>query len=252
MPAFPARHRPAAPAPPFHRPVRRASRRTMKRRDFRVQLFRTPDRSLSRGDARDAAARLFRVPVGVLAGPAEVSAHHDLAHRDDRCVRSAALRHAGRHRRLVVEGAAGGALDAGGAAPAAARRRAHRQHRPGGAAVDDQAADAVRQLSDAAALEVPPSDARAEHELLPGRVRRPHRDQGDADRARRARHLADRRRATGLRDHLLRHAARGAGKFRRPPARPVPRLGGAVRRRACTASCRVSGAWRAYRPTRAR
>ena len=60
------------------------------------------------------------------------------------------------------------------------------------AAVAAQAAGAGRQLPDAAALELPPPDARPEHELLPGRVRRPHRDQGDADRARGARHLDDR------------------------------------------------------------
>ena len=81
---------------------------------------------------------------------------------------------------------------------------------------------------DAAALELPPADARAEHELLPGRVRRSHRDQGDADRARRARHLADRRRAPGLRHHLFRDAAGRAGQLRPAAADPVPGMGRAV------------------------
>ena len=91
------------------------------------------------------------------------------------------------------EGRAGAAVDAGAGAAAAAGRRARRQHAAGRAAVDDQAAGALRQFPDAAALELPPADARPEHGLLPGRVRRPHRDQGDADGAGRARHLAHRR-----------------------------------------------------------
>ena len=43
-------------------------------------------------------------------------------------------------------------------------------------------------------------------QLLPGRVRRPHRDQGDADRAGGARRLDDPGRHPGLRGDLFRHA----------------------------------------------
>ena len=54
------------------------------------------------------------------------------------------------------------------------------------------------QLPDAPALELPSPDARPEHELLPGRVRRARHHQGDADRARRARHLVHRCRHPGV------------------------------------------------------
>ena len=71
-----------------------------------------------------------------------------------------------------------------------------------------QAPGAVAQLPDAAALELPPADARPEHELLPGRVCRPGRHQGDADLAGGARRRDDRRRHPGVHRHLLRHHGR--------------------------------------------
>ena len=49
-------------------------------------------------------------------------------------------------------------------------------------------------------------------------------DQGDADRAGRARHLDDHRRDPGVRRHLLRHDGRGAGRLRPVAAAAVPRL----------------------------
>ncbi len=58
-----------------------------------------------------------------------------------------------------------------------------------------QPADADGQLPDAHPLAGAPLPAQAVDDLLPGRVRRPHRHQADADGARRARmrHQADRR-----------------------------------------------------------
>src|SRR5215472_583789 len=139
----------------------------------RVRLLRTSGRPLSRSDAYDAAARILRVSLGVLAGLAEVPARHDAADRGDRRVRGAALLLPRQHRRLALQGGAVSALGAGAPTLAAARGRARRQHPAGRAPIDDQAADALRQLPDAVALEFPPADAWAKHELLPGRVRGP-------------------------------------------------------------------------------
>ncbi len=86
----------------------------------------------------------------------------------------------------------------------------------------------VRELPDAAALELPPADARPEHELLPGRVRGPRRDQGDADGARRARRLAHRHGHPRVHRHLLRDHARDRRDVRPAHARPVRRLARAV------------------------
>ena len=178
---------------------------------------------------------------------------HRRPHRRDRRVRGAAVRMLGSIVDWLAEVEPAQLWDAGARHAAAARRRARREHRCWSRcsrSIKQQAI--VRQLSDAAALELPPADARPEHGLLPGRVRRPHRDQGDADRARGARHLAHRRRAAGVRRHLLRHAARGARRLRRVAARAVPRLGRAVRRRAAVLRAAARPRRAASRPTRAR
>ena len=195
----------------------------------RVPLFRTPGPPLPGRAAGCAAARLRRVHVGVLGRAAAVPARDRRADGGDRRLRGAAVQHDGQHRRLARQGPARAAVDAGGQPAAPAGRRAGGQHRAGRAAVDDQAAGALRQLPDAAALELPPVDARAEHALLPGRVRGAHRDQGDADGARRPRHVAHRQRAARVRRHLLRHAARGAGRLRPAPPRAVPRVARVLR-----------------------
>ena len=85
------------------------------------------------------------------------------------------------------------------------------------------------ELSDAAAVEFPPPDARPEHGLLSGRVRRPHLDQGDADRAGGARHGDDRLRHPGVRGHLLRHHGAAGRWLRCTAAAAVSRLAGVVR-----------------------
>ena len=108
------------------------------------------------------------------------------------------------------------------------------------------------QFPDAPALELPPPAAPAEHELLPGRVRRACRHQGDADRAGRARHLAHGGRHPGLHHDLLRDDGRGGGQLRRLAAPAVPRLGRAVRGGAGRSSCRGSARSAPRRRTPAR
>ena len=105
---------------------------------------------------------------------------------------------------------------------------AGRQHRAGRHAGAVQVPGHLQQFPDAAALAVPPPDARAEHDLLPGRIRRPHRHQGHADGAGGARHLAHRRRHPGLRAHLFRHHGGGGRRLRRLADGALPRLAGAV------------------------
>ena len=126
------------------------------------------------------------------------------------------------------------------------------QHAAGGAAVDVQAPGAGRQLPDAAALELPPPDAAAEHELLPGRVRRAHRHQGDADGAGGARRLDDPGRHPGLRADLLRHHGGGGRRLRRLAAAALRRLGAAVHRGAALLRAAAGAQRRRRRPTRAR
>ncbi len=105
------------------------------------------------------------------------------------------------------------------------------QHAAGGAAVDVQAPGDGRQLPDAPALELPPPAAAPEHALLPGRVRRPHRHQADADRTGGARRVDDPGRHPGVRADLLRHHGGSGRRLRRLAAAALPRLGAVVHRR---------------------
>ena len=186
----------------------------------RVPPIRTPGRNLSRRAAGHAAARVLRLPVAIHRGPAALHPADDALHRRHRRVRGAAVRDARPARRLAGTGGACPALGhasaqnflllLGGAGRQPAGRRAVRPA---------QVPGAVRELPDAAALELPPADARPEHELLPGRVRGPRRDQGDADGARRARRLADRHRHPRVHRHLLRDHARDRRHVRPAHAR---------------------------------
>ncbi len=157
-----------------------------------------------------------------------MAARHHAPHRGDRRVRGLPVQHDGQHRRLALDGPGCRAVDAGTRTPPASLRGPRRQCAARRPAVDDQAAGDLRQLPDAAALEVPPADARPERGLLPGRVRRPHRHQGDADRIGGARSVADRRRDAGVRHDLLRHPALGAGRLRPLAGRTVRALGRTV------------------------
>ena len=219
---------------------------------FRVHLVRTTDRSLSRRAVGDSAAGVLRVRLVVLARAAQIPAGDDAAHRRHRRVRGAAVQHDGPYRRLARRGRAGPAVDRAAHHAAAAGRRADRQHRRRGAAIGDQAAGAGRQLPDAAALELPSADARAEHGVLSGRVRRPHRHQGDADGARRARRVDRRGRAPGVRDHLFRDDAGRAGRLRRSGCSRRSSAGSRCTSRRSPISCRGWAGSRAPRPTRAR
>ena len=193
----------------------------------RVPLVRDSRNPVS-GDGPAAAAEgVFCVSLGVLRGPAAVHPRHDALHGSHRRVRGDAVRDARtlvdwlshvQPSQLWTEQRGSLLLLAGilAASPLLVALQALLKYQA-----------IFRELPDAAALEFPPADARAEHELLPGRVRRPRRDQGDADGARRARHLAHRRRHPGVHRHLLRDDAR-----RRRQLRPVD------------ARCRSSAGWR--------
>ncbi len=182
-----------------------------------VPLVRTPRRSLPRRSAGHPAGGLLRVPVGLLRRPAAVHPRHDAVHGGDRRVRGAAVRDAGAHRGLAVRRRPRRPVDRASRLAAAARRRARRQRGAGSAADHPQAPGAGRELPHAAAVELPPADARPEHELLPGRVRRARRDQGHADRARGARQLVHGGRHPRVHHHLFRdHGGRGRHVRRRP------------------------------------
>ena len=210
-----------------------------------------PALSGRRADA--AAARLPALRLGLQPGPAPLHRADDAAHRRHRRVRGAAVRHARPHRRLARPAAA-----RRGCGPSTARTLlllaagAAGQHAAGGAAVDVQAPGDGRQLPDAAALELPSPDAAPEHALLPGRVRRPHRHQADADRAGGARRVDDPGRHPGVRADLLRHHGGGGRRLRRLAAAALPGLGAAVHRRAALLRAAAGAHRQGARPTRAR
>ena len=166
----------------------------------------------------------------MLAGHASDPARHDTLHGRDRGVRGAAVLDARTRRRLADCSRAGAVLGEGARQAAVPRRDHRREPADRGARGFSQAPGAGRELPDADALELPPADARPEHELLRGRVCRPHRRQGDADRACRARHLDDRRRDGGVHRHLLRNHRRRAGRLRPVDAAAVSRLARALSR----------------------
>ena len=195
-----------------------------------VPLVRKPRQPLSGDRARRASAGFLCVPLGVLRGPAALHPRHDALHRGDRRVRGAALRHARPHRGLARGRRALAVVGPAWRHAVRARRHPHRQRGAGRAADDPEAPDARRELPDAAALEFPSADARPEHDLLPGRVRRPRRDQGDADGARGARRVVHGRGHPGLHGHLLRHDGAGGRPLRLLAARTVPRVDDALRR----------------------
>ncbi len=194
----------------------------------RVRVLRKTGQTLPSDGQRAAAARFRPLRLGLQRGPARLHRGDDAADRRHRRVRGAAVRDAGRDRRLAGTGAAWPPVGTARQHAGAAGGRAGGQHAAGGGAVDVQASGAVRQLPDAPALELPPAAAAAEHELLPGRVRRAHRHQADADRAGGARCVDDPGRHPRLRADLLRHHGGGGRRLRPLAAAALPGVGVAV------------------------
>ena len=190
----------------------------------RVPPLRTPGRNLSRRTAGHPAARVLCLPVAMHRGPAAVHPGHDALHRRDRCVRGPAVRDARQARRHAGTSGTRAALGHGAAEFPAADHGAGRQPAGRRSVRPAQVPGAVREFPDAAALELPPADARPEHELLPGRVRGPRRHQGDADGTRSARRLADRHRHPRVHRHLLRDHAGDRGFVRPADAGTISRL----------------------------
>ena len=219
---------------------------------LRAASVRKSDRPVSRDGTGHAAQRVPGISVGMHTRPAALYCRDDLLHGDHRRVRGAAVQHAGAYRGLADPRRARPSVDGRARHLAAARGGFVRQPIGGRAANVPQAPDSGRQLSDAAAVEFSPADARAEHELLPGRVRGPGGGEGDANRTGRARHLDDRGRYPGLRGHLFRDhdgGRRQSGSLARAAVRG---LAGVVPRGPCPTSCRGSAGSRRSRPMRAR
>ena len=116
----------------------------------------------------------------------------------------------------------------------------------------DQAPGAGGESADATALEFPPPDARSEHAVLPGRVRRPRSHQGDADRARHARCGDDHLRHHGVRGDLLRHHHRAGRAIRLRGCCCPLWVGSRCMRWRSGTSCRAWARCRSCRPMRAR
>jgi hypothetical protein len=88
----------------------------------------------------------------------------------------------------------------------------------------DHAPDDLRQLSDDHPLEGAPLPARAEHGVLPGRVRRSRRDEDDAGGAWRARDGDETDRRACLRGRLFRRCAGAGGDARHLDDAAIPCL----------------------------
>ena len=156
--------------------------------------------------------------------------HHDddRSHRDHRRIRGAAVQHARPRRRLARQSRACQALVGTAKKPAAARGDPRGQHAADRPTKPHTPPDARGQFRDAPALGFPPQHACAELELLSGRIRRPGRDQGHADRARGARYLDDRRGHPRLCGDLLRDDRARGRRLQSVAAAAVPRLAGVL------------------------
>ena len=173
-------------------------------------LVRIPPRSLSRCPAGAAARDAVCVlpPLHPRRRALAAAAYHQ--HRPDRAGRSGAVRlrgcaggsdECGRSRRVHGPGRAAAGLDGGAGIGRTAQL--------GAAEFAGAAPDPARQLPDADPLERASLPAAAVDGLFPGRIRRAHRHQADADLAGGARD----------RGQAARHRQLRAGVFRRHPDR---------------------------------